>query len=202
MNTDWKFTKNVILLDTSFINQTVRMVSEVMSARMGRPLPPLDLVAWLDCLLLDAGLRGTNQEVQVLLTRENKEDSLHRCAPASLSQLDGQACRTTLAEYTFYVVGTEGLTTHEELYNDLLTLLLHDEGIQTRLLVPSAKADESQLNALLQKGLKDRKNSSSEHKGETVWFRLEAPSSPLACTWCPAVPSLAHVLGIRDEDLK
>lgn len=52
-----KLSERVILIDVSFLNQTVEMVREVMSARLGRPLPMFDLVAWLDCLLLDAGIR-------------------------------------------------------------------------------------------------------------------------------------------------
>ena len=86
MNINWKFAEYVILLDSSFLRQTVRMVKEVMTARLSRPLPPLDLVAWFDCLLLDAGLRGKDYEVQVLLTHEAGMDKLDGCLPSALSQ--------------------------------------------------------------------------------------------------------------------
>lgn len=72
-NTELKFSERVILLDVAFLNRTVGMVQEVMSARLGRPLPKLDLAAWLDCLLLDAGIRDfSSAEVQVLLAMERR----------------------------------------------------------------------------------------------------------------------------------
>ena len=74
---DLKLSERVILIDVSFLNQTVKVVREVMSARLGRPLPMFDLVAWLDCLLLDAGIRDfSSAEVQVLLVQGADGDAL------------------------------------------------------------------------------------------------------------------------------
>ena len=96
---DLKLSERVILIDVSFLNQTVKVVREVMSARLGRPLPMFDLVAWLDCLLLDAGIRDfSSAEVQVLLVQGADGDALSVCTPSLLSDLDGKACRTGLAE--------------------------------------------------------------------------------------------------------
>ena len=55
MNTDIKFAANVILIDTEFLNNTIHEIRQVLSERIGRPLPPLDLVQWATCLLLDGG---------------------------------------------------------------------------------------------------------------------------------------------------
>ena len=97
-----KLSERVILIDVSFLNQTVEMVREVMSARLGRPLPMFDLVAWLDCLLLDAGIHDfSSAEVQVLLVQGTDGDALSVCTPSLLSDLDGKACRTGLAETVF-----------------------------------------------------------------------------------------------------
>ena len=46
---DLKLSERVILIDVSFLNQTVKVVREVMSARLGRPLPMFDLVGWIVC---------------------------------------------------------------------------------------------------------------------------------------------------------
>ena len=202
MNTNWKFAEYVILLDSSFLRQTVRMVKEVMTARLSRPLPPLDLVAWFDCLLLDAGLRGKDYEVQVLLTHEAGMDKLDGCLPSALSQLDGQACRTSLAEYAFYAVSAEGMVTSEELCNDLLRLALNDANIKKRLFVPAVSADEERLNRLMRAVWEDMDSRPEDVADGTVWFRLQAPASSLACEWCSVVPSLAHVWGIRGDEME
>ncbi len=202
MNTNWKFAEYVILLDSAFIHQTVRMIKDIMAVRLGRPLPPLDLVAWFDYLLLDAGLREKDYEVQVLLTHDVGIDELDGCTPSALSQLDGQACRTTLAEYVFYTIGSEGMASPEELYSDLLRLMLNDTDIKKRLLIPAEITDDGHLNTWMRKVWEEMDCRAENIANQTVLFRLKAPKIPLACDWCSVIPSLAHVLGIRGEEMK
>lgn len=153
-----KLSERVILVDVSFLNRTVGMVREVMSARLGRPLPVLDLATWLDCLLLDAGIRDfSSAEVQVLLVQGTDGDALSACVPSLLSDLDGKACRTRLAEYVFSVVPTENMATAEALYRDLLALVLNNTSVRQALLVPAMSADEEKLNEVTGEVLRERR---------------------------------------------
>lgn len=198
-----KLSERVILVDVSFLNRTVGMVREVMAARLGRPLPVLDLAAWLDCLLLDAGIRDFSlAEVQVLLVQGTDGDALSACMPSLLSDLDGMACRTGLAEYVFSVVPTEKMATAEALYRDLLALVLNNASVRQALLVPAMSADEEKLNEVTGEVLRERRKNVEGADVQAVWFGLERPSCPVVCQWCPVVPSLAHVLGIREEELR
>ncbi|WP_307759598.1 L-selectin [uncultured Mediterranea sp.] len=198
-----KLSERVILVDVSFLNRTVGMVREVMAARLGRPLPVLDLAAWLDCLLLDAGIRDfSSAEVQVLLVQGTDGDALSACMPSLLSDLDGMACRTGLAEYVFSVVPTEKMATAETLYRDLLALVLNNASVRQALLVPAMSADEEKLNEVTGEVLRERRKNAEGADVQAVWFGLERPSCPVVGQWCPVVPSLAHVLGIREEELR
>ena len=89
MNTaDIKFAEHVVLLDVAFLKGMVRGVREVMARKLGRELPPLDLVEWITCLLLDAGVRGGGNEVQVLLVQAGKQGGeLDGCLPAASTNL-------------------------------------------------------------------------------------------------------------------
>lgn len=201
-NAELKLSERVILVDVSFLNRTVGMVREVMSARLGRPLPMLDLAAWLDCLLLDAGIRDfSSAEVQVLLSHGAEGDALEACMPSLLSDLDGKACRTALAEYVFSVVPAENMVAAETLFQDLLALVLNNASVRQLLFVPALASDEEKLCGVMADVLRDRKGHVGGGDVQAVWFRMEAPASPLVCQWCPVVPSLAHVLGIRSEEL-
>lgn len=202
-NTDLRFSERVILLDVSFLNQTVQMVREVMSVRLARPLPKLDLAAWLDCLLLDAGIRDfSSAEVQVLLAQGAEGDVLEACIPSLLSDLDGKACRTSLAEYVFSVVPAENMVAAESLFQDLLALVLNNASVRQLVLVPSAASDEGKLNGLMAEILQERNGNAGVGDVQAVCFWMEVPALPSACLWCPVVPSLAHVLGIRSEELR
>ena len=201
-NTDLKFSDRVILVDVSFLSRTVGMVQEVMSARLRRPLPRLDLVAWLDCLLLDAGIRDfSSAEVQVLLVHGAEGDVLDTCMPSLLSDLDGKACRTSLAEYVFSVVPAENMVAAETLFQDLLALVLNNASVRQLLLVPAMMSDEEKLNGIMAEILRERRGDAGGGDVQAICFRMEVPVLPSVCQWRPVVPSLAHVLGIRSEEL-
>lgn len=201
--TDIKFAEHVVLLDVAFLKGMVRGVREVMARKLGRELPPLDLVEWITCLLLDAGVRGGGNEVQVLLVQAGKQGGeLDGCLPAALDALDGQACATPLGECSFTLVTDEGLATKGHLFFDLLTLLLNDGSLQTLLLVPAAEIPDSDVEDVLLQVRKDMGEEAGKALSRTHWFRLTPPQTALPCQWCPVVWSLAHVLGIREDELK
>lgn len=200
---DIKFSENVILLDVAFLNGMVHRVREIMGQKLGRELPPLDLVEWLTCLLLDAGVRGDGNEVQVLLVHADGHDTrLDACLPASLKELDGKACATPLGEFSFAGVTGEGLATGEHLYFDLMTLLLNDSGLRTLLLVPSTEVSDEEMENVMLQVRKDMGQDADRILSHTHWFRTLPPERTLPCQWCPVVYSLAHVLGIREDELK
>ncbi len=202
-NTDMKFSENVVLLDVAFLRGMVRRVREVMGERLGRELPPLDLVEWITCLLLDAGVRGGGNEVQVLLVHAGTEaKALDGCLPASLDELDGKACGTVLGEYSFSVVTDEGLAGGRHLYLDLLALLLNGGNLRSLLLLPSAEMPDADVEGAMVQARTDMGEEAGRNLSRTHWFRMSPPAQALPCQWCPVVYSLAHVLGIREDELK
>lgn len=97
-----QFAPHLLLLDVRILSETLSTIRRVLSARLGRTLPDLDLVSWLDYIALDAGLRpGTQGELQVLLVTHDLRTALPGVVPSSLSQFDGQACTSTLGEWNF-----------------------------------------------------------------------------------------------------
>lgn len=191
------------MLDVAFLNGWVSNVRRVMSERLGRELPKLDLVEWLTCLLLDAGVRGEQNEVQVLLLHAAaQEQKLDCCMPDSLSELDGKACATPLGEFSFACVTSEGFATGESLYFDLLTLLLNSGNLKTLLLLPSADIRDEKLENVMVQAKKDMGEQATGNLAKTHWFRMTPPAHELPCRWCPVVYSLAYMLGIHEEELK
>ncbi len=88
MENNVKFSKNVILVDVSFLDETVSDIKSFLGERLGRTLPDVDLPAWLSYLALDAGLREGDNEIQVLLVHGGEVSALPHCRPADLKELD------------------------------------------------------------------------------------------------------------------
>ena len=76
MENNVKFSKNVILVDVSFLDETVSDIKSFLGERLGRTLPDVDLPAWLSYLALDAGLREGDNEIQVLLVHGGEVSAL------------------------------------------------------------------------------------------------------------------------------
>ena len=73
---DLKLAEHVILLDVDFLSEVSNGIKKYMSARLGRSLPLLDVVKWLTCLALDAGIRGEEKEWSVLLVHKKGQQIL------------------------------------------------------------------------------------------------------------------------------
>ena len=196
MNPNIQFPEQVILLDAAFLQDTLHSIHRIMSERLGRTLPPLDLPTWLTCLLLDAGVRNTDNEVQVLVADESKHRTTWTtCQPDHPEAIDGKACHTALGELAFSVVSGESLTDAHSLYRDLMRLVLNDHGVKKMLLIPNTTNNE--LQATLQQLQKELGTWNANLYG----CFLDTSSHTPLYEQLPLVYSLAHAWGIRAEEL-
>lgn len=199
MNADIKLAKNVVLLDVSFLNDTVQSVRQVLVEHLGKPLSPFDLVKWITCLALDSGIEGTGNELQVILVHPSGQEHLTACVPATLRELDGKACNTPWGELTFAAVCAEGLACSEDFYVDLATIVLNSADVCRLLMIPSAVIDKDHLSAMLQQALKETDEAIRLKK--MIGFGLESASGSDAVKWLSAVPSLAYTWGLNADSM-
>lgn len=192
------FAPNVLLLDVTFLNETVYRSRQLLSERLGRELPVTDWVAWLLCVALDSGLRGENQEVQVLLVADEGVHTLSGCTPASLDELDGKACRTSLGEFSFLLVPSAGLVSRDKLYNELVQLALDAKEVEHLILVPQFDAYGEELAKVLHDFCKEKGEPLAK---KAICFLMKKPSSALQCRVDWVTYSLMHVWGITPDDL-
>ena len=195
METNIRFPEQVILLDADFLHETISDIHRILSEKLGRTLPPLDVASWLTCLLLDAGVRGTGNEVQAIVAGSRHNTAWPCCLPGKPAEIDGQACRTALGELSFSVVSAEGLAATDALYSDLTGLVLNDPAVKTLLLV-SARSNEA-LDATLQQ-LQKTLGTWNCH---VYACTLQMSGRQLLCEQLPITYSLAHAWGIRADEL-
>lgn len=189
------FASNVILLDASFLNQVIQPIYNRLTQQASNEFPKLDLVQWLSYLLMDAGLTGNDNEVQVILTHRHHEEPIFGCHPDHLSVLDGQACRFSQGEMAFSLVGTEGLTTPGELFIDLLRIIANSSKIERFLLVPSPGLNVSDMIQQLNETIV------VNQRKQVFLCLLEAPSESLPFKWINVMYSLGYGFGIKNQDI-
>lgn len=199
MENQVKFSGNVILIDVAFLNEIACNAKKFLSERLGRELPEIDLPAWLSYLALDAGLREGDNEIQVLLLRDEGMHQLKSCEPSDLDSLDGMACRTPLGEFSFTCVTPAKIASCQELYLDLMNLVLDSADVKHLMLVPFHPL----YGHLVEEDLRRFFNGKSEEeRGKAVYFVMEEPLQPVLCRSDSIVYSLAQSLGIRSDELQ
>ncbi|WP_300700782.1 DUF6621 family protein [Bacteroides sp.] len=193
-----EFSENVILIDVVFLNKIAYHAKKVLGERLGRELPSIDLPAWLSYLSLDAGLRGSDNEIQVILLHDEATHELDGCEPANLDGLNGMACRTSLGEFAFSCVTPAQITSCEALYLDLMNLALDSADVKRLMLVPFHPLYGDRV----EDGLREFFAGKSEEQcARAVYFVMEEPLQPVLARWDLILYSLAQAFGIKSDEL-
>ncbi|MDO4164534.1 MAG: L-selectin [Bacteroides sp.] len=193
-----KFSENVFLIDTAYLNVLSATIQKMMGEAVGRTLPNLDLPAWLTYLALDAGIQEGANEIQVILMRDEATHTLPCCEPSDLDALQTMACRTSVGEFSFSCATTARLVSGEELFLDLTTLALDAADVKHLLLFPSQPDYGEKLRETLNNLLKDK---TEDERQKVICFSLEKPQSPLCYRWDSPAFSVARAFGLRAEEL-
>lgn len=193
-----KFSKNVILVDVAFLNQIVYHAKRVLGERMECEFPKIDLVAWLGYLSLDAGLRGSDNEIQVILVHDEATHELNCFEPIDLDGLNAMGCRTALGEFVFSCVTPARITSCEALYLDLMNLALDSADVKCLMLVPFHPLYGDRV----EDGLRNFFEGKDEEQcSRAVYFVMEKPLTPVLARWDLIINSLAQAFGIKSDDL-
>ena len=133
-----RFARNVIVADADYIDRVAFNLIVNFERMLGRRIPQADMARWVECVALDSGLRQRDdQEVQVVLVHDSESKSLENFVPSSYGeQLDGQAFKGPLGEFTFCCVTTEGLASTESLFCDTVEMVARQETVHRLMMVP------------------------------------------------------------------
>lgn len=198
METNGTFAENVLLLDTMFLNETAYRLKKTLETRLGRTLPEIDLPEWLTCLALDAGIRGGENEIQVLLLHDDSARGMAGCQPSDWEELDGRACRTAVGELSFTCVTPSNIASRRALFLDLTTLALDAATVKRLLLLPHHLEYGEQVGETLKKCTRENPDAPLS---KVLLFSLQATEAEAPYRHEPVHYSLLHAWNIRPEEL-
>lgn len=169
---------------------------------LGRSLQTVDLALFTMYLAMDAGLKGSDNDVQVLLVYDKQSGKLEHCLPSDLkNELDGVAFKASLGEFSFMAVPSEGFVSRGDLYLDLLQIVLNAAEVKKLIVVPFNEEYGKEVENVLRECALENAGHKEEAK-DIVYFRMEEPAAPAVCRWEMLGYPLMSVLGIRSEDLQ
>lgn len=133
-----KWTENAILVDAEHIDKVAFDLIVNFERMLGRRIPQADMARWIDCVALDGGLREGEHETLVVLIHDKEHDHLNNFAPAHYdNELNGQAFRDHLGEFSISALPVESITTKDDLFIDTLELVCAQKEVRRIMVVPS-----------------------------------------------------------------
>lgn len=187
-----KLSENVVVIDTAFLNFVVTDLKKYFETILNRSLKVIDLSELAMYLTLDAGLEGRENNVQFLFVYDQDSIKLECCTPSDLKEeLNGTAFNCKFGEYTFASVPSEGMVTREELFFDLLNIVLDSKDVKRVFVVSFNEEYGERVIEVLNK-IEDK---------EVMQFRMDEPEYSVKFRWDMLAYPVMQALGIKGDEL-
>lgn len=188
-----KFPSNVLLIDAVFLNLVVTDLKKYFEKTLMRELQEIDLSELVTYIVLDAGMVVGDNQIQILMVYDKDSAQLSNCRPSDLSaELNGVAFKSQFGEFSFASVPCEEMVSREELYLDLLSIVLDSADVERLILVSFNEEYGDKVMERL-KGVKNK---------ETIQFRMNEPEESIeGYQWEMLAYPVMQALGIRGEEL-
>ena len=188
-----KFHSNVLLIDAAFLNLVVTDLKKYFEKTLMRELQEIDLSELVTYIVLDAGMAVGDNQIQILMVYDKDSAQLSNCRPSDLSaELNGVAFKSQFGEFSFASVPCEEMVSREELYLDLLSIVLDSADVERLILVSFNEEYGDKVMERL-KGVKNK---------ETIQFRMNEPEESIeGYQWEMLAYPVMQALGIRGEEL-
>lgn len=146
-----KWSENVILADADYVDRVAFDLTVNFERMLGRRIPKADMARWIDCVVLDGGLREGANETQVVLMHGKEKRRMENFAPAGYEdELNGQAFCDNLGEFAISALTVEeDMVTAGELFLDVLGTLCGSKDVRRIMVIPDAEAMYDDVRATL-----------------------------------------------------
>jgi hypothetical protein len=193
MTPDINLSKNIILVDASYIDKVAFDLTVNFERMLMRRIPKADLAHWLDCVALDGGLTTGDNEIQVIFIHDKTSKALDNFAPAIFeTEIHGKAFKDNLGEFSMLAYPVEkNITTKEFFFLDTLTVLLDSEKVEKVMII----ADMEEYGSAVRNELKKNKDKS------VTLFAME-PQMGTGFSQQILGYSIMSALGIRGDELR
>ncbi len=137
INKESGWSETVVLVDAGYVDRVARDLTVYFERALDRRIPPGDLARWIDCVALDGGVRPGDNAVQVVFFYDKKHQGLENFVPSRFQdELDGQAFRDNLGEFTLQSFAVEEVVTFADFFRQSFEMALAASTVK-RLIVVS-----------------------------------------------------------------
>lgn len=188
-----KFSDKVMLIDAALIEKVAFDFRRHFSNILSRELPKADLALFLECITLEAGIKGDNNSIQVLFVYDSNSKRLDSFTPSSLkNEIDSMAFKSNLGEFSLFSFQPSDMVTREELFNESMRVVLDSSDVKSAIIIPSEELTNDEIKDTVSK---------VDGKESIIFFGMNPLSLPDSAKWVTMGYTLMKALGIRADEL-
>lgn len=154
-NTKWS--EIVILVDAEYVDKVAFDLIVNFERMLGRRIPQADMAQWLECIVLDGGLRpqpsdtSSQTSIQVVLIHDKGHQQMDNFLPGKFADLDGKAFSGQLGEFLISCVQIEEMVTKDDLYIDSLQIIANAAEVKRLMVVADSDRIYNKVREALRK---------------------------------------------------
>ena len=188
-----QFASNVMLIDAAYMDQVVGDMRAHFSSVLNRELPQADLACLLECMGLDASMRGDDNQIQVIFIYNAQTSKLTSCMPSDFEkELHNVAFKGKLGEFSIYSFQPSDMASPEDLFIESLQLVGECKDTKRIMAVP----DEVTYGSKIGKYIQDMKG-----KEQVTVFGMNPPAQSEAHDFQILGFAILQALGVRPDEL-
>lgn len=190
-STNWA--KNVILVDADFLDNICFSFIVNFERMINRKIPQADLADWLECAMLDGGMREKENTVQSVFLHDEKKAKFENFNPSDFeTDLNGKAFNGNLGEFrisSFPAVNR--LVCMKDFFLQTLENIMQDKGVERVVVVGDFDSYGRDVTRLLATNAEKTVTLLTTNALNGHGFSQELLGY-----------SLTHALGVRSEEFK
>lgn len=190
--TNGHWLENVILVDADYTDKVAFDLTVNFERMIGRRIPKADTARWIDCVVLDGGIRQGGHETQVIFIHGANSKQMENFAPGNFTdELDGKAFKDSLGEFTMSSLPVEAMTTLDDFFVEALQVVCASDDVKRVMVIARDTIYNKVKDAL--------RDVDDEKKRVTVFAMQPMPSGNFRQEILGY--SLMSALGIKGEEI-
>lgn len=130
-----QWSETVVLVDADYLDRVAFDLTVNFERMLNRRIPVGDLCRWLDCAVLDGGLRPGDNAIQAVFLHSRSKEAMDCLQPGSFkNDLDGKAFRDNLGEFALHAFPVEDVVTPEAFFRQSMETIADAKEVK-RLIV-------------------------------------------------------------------
>lgn len=187
-----KWAPTVVLVDADYLDTLALDLIENFGRMLNRRISVADLCHWVDCVLLDGGVRPGKNEVQVHFLHSKEKTVLQHFQPSRFADdINGLSFDDNLGHISLFAFPVEEVVNADEFFLQSLTMLADVKEVERLMVVGDMRAYGQAV-----------KDICSQTDGKQITLFTMEPQTGQGFSQEILGYSLMSALGISSDELK